>query len=335
MQRTYVAAVSVAVAVLAGVPAAAANATRPVSHMSAAARSTASANRFVPYFDMSGSPALLRQAMHRAHLRSFTAAFVLGDGCTPVWDDGTGTPVATDSGVDTVITSAQHSGVKVVVSFGGASPTELAVACSNVRQLTAAYRSVIHRFSLTHVDFDIEGDQLTDQPSIVRRFHAIHNLESRDHHLVVSLTVPSAVHGLRAQDDPHVLALLRQAKAEHVHVDLVNLMTMDYGGRHEMGAAAITAVQAARHQLRRIWPHAGYGQLGITPMIGVNDDVSEHFTLADARRVAAFATHHRVGRTAFWALGRDQACAQPQAAASSTCSGLAQPPLAFTRALLR
>jgi chitinase len=68
-------------------------------------------------------------------------------------------------------------------------------------------------------------------------------------------------------------------------------------------------------------------------MIGVNDDTTEHFTVADASRVARFAKHHHVGRTAFWALGRDQACAQPQGAASDVCSGLAQRRLAFTRAL--
>jgi chitinase len=266
----------------------------------------------------------------------FTAAFVLGDRCTPVWDDGADTPVANDQSVTKVITAAQHKGVKVVVSFGGAAQTELALSCTGVKRLTAAYRSVIHRFSVTHVDFDIEGPQLTDHASIVRRFHAIHALERRDHHLVVSLTVPSAVHGMRAQDDPHVLALLRQAKSEHVRVDLVNLMTMDYfdGRHHEMGKAAITAVRAARHQLRRIWPHAGYQRLGITPMLGVNDDPTERFTLADAKKVAAFAKHHHVGRTAFWALGRDRACAQPQSQASDACSGVAQHPLAFTRSML-
>jgi chitinase len=326
MQVRYAAAVAAAVFLLGGAPAA--TAAEHVSKPSAA--------RFAPYVDLGdGAPGLLRRAIRTAHLRSFTAAFVLGHRCTPVWDDFAHTPVAKDAAVTKVIRSAQHNGVQVVVSFGGAAQTELALSCSSVKRLTAAYSSVIRRFSLSHVDFDIEGSQLTDHASIVRRLHAIHALERRDHHLVVSLTVPSGVHGLRAQDDPHVLALLRRAKAEHVRVDLVNLMTMDYydGRPDEMGAAAITAVRAARHQLRRIWPHAGYAQLGITPMIGVNDDPTEHFTLADARRVARFAKHHQVGRTAFWAMGRDQACAQPQSAASDTCSGVVQRRLAFTRAL--
>jgi chitinase len=327
MQIRYAAAaVSTAVLLLGGAPAA--SAVGQVSKPSAA--------RFAPYVDLGdGAPRLLQRAIRTAHLRSFTAAFVLGHRCTPVWDDGVDTPVARDAAVTRVIRSAQHKGVKVVVSFGGAAQTELALSCSSVKRLTSAYSSVIRRFSLTHVDFDIEGPQLTDRASIVRRFHAIHALEHRDHHLVVSLTVPSAVHGLRSRDDPRVFALLRRAKAEHVRVDLVNLMTMDYGGRHEMGAAAITAVRGARHQLRRIWPHAGYANLGITPMIGVNDTTVEHFTRADAKRVARFAKRHRVGRTAFWALGRDQACAQPQAAASDVCSGLAQHPLTFTRTFLR
>jgi hypothetical protein len=326
MRIRYAAAVSAAVVVLGGAPAASA-----VGHVS-----TPTSARFAPYVDLGdGAPRLLQRAIRTAHLRSFTAAFVLGDGCTPVWDDGVNTPVATDAAVDRVISSAQRKGVKVVVSFGGAAPTELALSCPTVRRLAEAYASVIGRFALTHVDFDIEGDQVSDHASIVRRFHAIHVLERRDHQLVVSLTIPSAVHGLRAVDDPGVLAVLRQAKAEHVRVDVVNLMTMDYGGRHEMGSAAITAVRAARHQLRRIWPHAGYANLGITPMIGVNDIAIEHFTRADAKRVAAFAKRHHVGRTAFWALGRDKACARPRRTASSSCSGVAQHPLAFTRAFLR
>jgi hypothetical protein len=300
-----------------------------------ATAATSSAKRFAPYVELgAGTPALLHQAIRRDHLRAFTAAFVLGDGCAPVWDDGGDAPVATSPALNHVITSAQRKHVKVTVSFGGASGTELALSCTGVEQLTAAYRSVIRRFSLTHVDFDIEGGQLGDHASIVRRFHAIRALERSDHHLVVSLTVPSAVHGLRPVDDPGVLGLLRQAKAEHVRVDLVNLMTMDYGGRHEMGAAAITAARAARRQLRRIWPHAGYANLGITPMIGVNDVTVEHFTRADAKRVAAFAQHHHVGRTAFWSLGRDQTCAQQQGAASNVCSGVGQRRLAFTRAFL-
>jgi chitinase len=335
MRLRYAAAISAAAVVL-GAPAATADSVRPGG--TAAHRPTSQAARFAPYLDLgAGAPGLLTTAIGHAHLRSFTAAFVLGRRCTPVWDDGSNTPVAADPGVERVITSAQRRGVTVVVSFGGAAPTELAVSCHSVAELTAAYRSVIHRFSVTHVDFDIEAAQLTDRASIVRRFHAIHALERGNRHLVVSLTVPSAVHGLRAQDDPHVLAVLRQARAEHVRVDLVNLMTMDYfdGRHHDMASAALTAVRAGRRQLRRVWPHAGYAQLGIIPMIGVNDDTTERFTLADARRVASFAKRHHVGRTAFWALGRDRECTRPQSVAADNCSGVAQRPLAFTRAMLR
>jgi hypothetical protein len=323
MTLRYVAATAAAaVLVLGGAPVASAASPR--------------ATRFAPYVELgAGSPALLHRAIRHEHLRAFTAAFVLGNGCTPIWDDGGNASLASSPALNSVVTSAQRRGVNVTVSFGGASGTELAMSCPDVSRLTSAYRSVIHTFSLTHVDFDIEAAQLTDHASIVRRFHAIRALERGDRHLVVSLTVPSAVHGLRPVDDPGILALLRQARAEHVRVDLVNLMTMDYGGRHEMGAAAITAVRAARHQLRRIWPHTGYANLGITPMIGVNDVTVERFTRADAKRVVSFAKRHHVGRTAFWALGRDQPCAQPRPKASNTCSGLAQHPLAFTRAFLR
>jgi hypothetical protein len=178
MRIRYAAALAVLLAVLGTAPAA--------SAVGQGSKPTAA--RFAPYVDLGdGPPALLQRAIRRVHLRSFTAAFVLGDGCTPVWDDGVDTPVAADPAVATVIRSAQRSRVKVVVSFGGAAQTELALSCAGVKRLTAAYASVIRRFSLTNVDFNIEGPQLTDPASIVRRFHAIHALEHRDHHLVVSL----------------------------------------------------------------------------------------------------------------------------------------------------
>ncbi|HEX3908169.1 MAG TPA: chitinase [Mycobacteriales bacterium] len=316
-------------------------ATGPLTAAARDARSvtttSAAAKRFAPYVDLGeGRPGLLRKAIAGTPLRTFSAGFVLGRGCRPVWDDGKSSPVSTDKVVDRVITSAEHKGVAVVVSFGGAAGTELAQSCHDVHRLTAAYRSVVRRFSLTRVDFDIEGDELTDHASVVRRFHAIHALEHADPKLGVSLTLPSGVHGMRPVDDPHVLAIVRQAKAEHVRVALVNLMAMDYydGIHHDMATAAITAAKAGLRQLRGVWPGSTYRRIGITPMIGVNDDTSEVFTLADAKALDRFAATHHLGRVGFWSIGRDRTCTGSAPQPRSTCSGVAQHPLAFTRALL-
>jgi chitinase len=338
MRFRHAAALSAAAVLVTSAPlTAAATGARTAPGRATAGAQAAAVKRFAPYVDLGeGRPGLLRTAIASMGLRTFSAGFVLGRGCTPVWDDGMGTPVSTDPVVNRVITSAEHKGVKVVVSFGGASGTELARSCHRVGRLTAAYRSVVRRFSLTRVDFDIEGGELTDHASVVRRFHAIHALERGDPKLVVSLTVPSAVHGMRPVDDPHVLAIVRQAKAEHVRVALVNLMAMDYydGVHRDMGAAAITAARAGIRQLRGIWPGSTYRRIGITPMIGVNDDTSEAFTLADARALAQFAATHHLGRVGFWSIGRDRACTGSGPQPRATCSGIAQRALGFTRALL-
>ena len=74
-----------------------------------------------------------------------------------------------------------------------------------------------------------------------------------------------------------------------------------------------------------------YANLGITPMIGQNDQSGEVFTLNNARDLLSFANANGVGRLAFWSVGRDQPC--PGGAgggASPNCSSIAQNSLDFT-----
>src|SRR5580693_4444704 len=84
-----------------------------------------------------------------------------------------------------------------------------------------------------------------------------------------------------------------------------------------------------------VWSVTGsytYANVGITPMIGVNDDGST-FTLADASSVASWASSNGIGRLAFWSVDRDQACPGGNGgAASPTCSGVSQSTGQFTSA---
>jgi chitinase len=302
----------------------------PTAGTAATAHAGRRAPVVAPYLDMGNDqPAPLYLAISDAHLRDFSAGFIVGRGCTPTWDDGVA--LADDAAVNRVITKARSLGAHVVVSFGGASGRDLARSCSDPAKLLAAYASVVKRFGLTHLDFDIEGASLAQPASIKRRFRAIAALEAQTPKLVVSLTVPIEPHGLDAQ----VRRLLRAAKADHARVDLVNLMTMDYGGGSiDMGGAAISAARSTLPQLRKIWPGWTYSRLGITPMIGMNDNPRETFTRADALRVASFARTHHLGRLAFWAIGRDRACSKAHAHPQDNCSGVAASPLAFTRAFV-
>jgi hypothetical protein len=109
-----------------------------------------------------------------------------------------------------------------------------------------------------------------------------------------------------------VLGILEQAKADHVDLDVVNIMAMDYfsGIKHpDMGKLAIDAAKAAHKQLVKL----GMDDIkvAITPMIGQNDNwqhpkTSEVFTRQDARQITAFAakTDWVVG-IGMWELPRD------------------------------
>ena len=91
-----------------------------------------------------------------------------------------------------------------------------------------------------------------------------------------------------------------------------------------MGNAAISAAENTLTQMKAVNGSYTYANVGITPMIGVNDDGST-FTLADASSVASWASGNGIGRLAFWSVDRDQACPGGNGgAASPTCSGVSE-----------
>ena len=284
---------------------------------------------FVPYADMSLSPTFsLAETAKQTGNEFFTLAFILaGSTGQPAW----GGQIAADGhflGDD--ITSLRGQGGDVIVSFGGATGTELAQATGDVATLQAQYQAVIDAYTLTAIDFDIEGVAVADGPSVDRRNAAIAGLQSaaqaagRD--LAISYTLPVALDGLTTDG----LNLLKNARAHGVNISLVNIMALDYGGSappDQMGQNAITAAQAVSGQLSG----ASWAAIGVTPMIGVNDTTPEVFTLQDAQDLLRFAEQNNLGRLAMWSVTRDQPCpGGPGGAAQATCSGVDQQPLDFT-----
>ena len=293
-----------------------------------AASSASAATGFgvAPYVDLSAnSSGMLDSAITQAHLKAYTAAFIIGSGCTPIWGD---TLDINTSGANAKIAQAQSEGAQTIISFGGAGGVELAQSCTNTASLTTAYQSVINKYHVTHLDFDVEGAAIADTASINRRYQAIKTLEANNAGLVISVTIPV----LQSGPDGNGTAFLQSAKTNGTRIDLVNIMTMDYGGAvSNMGAAAISAAQGTLSIARGIWPSFGYGNLGITPMIGQNDQAGEIFTIANAQSLVSFANSNAVGRLAFWSIGRDQQC--PGGAgggASPNCSSISQSTLQFT-----
>jgi hypothetical protein len=282
-----------------------------------------------PYVDMTNNQEpMLNAAISGAGLKAFTAAFVIGSGCTPIWGDTL--PVSNDPTVNGEISAAVSAGAQAIVSFGGAGGVELAQSCTNTSSLTGAYQSVINTLHVNHIDFDVEGASIADPTSINNRFAAIKNLESANPGLVVSVTIPVLPNG----PDNNGQTFLQSAKNDGARIDLINIMTMDYYGswdsNPQMGSYATQAATATLNVARGLWPSDTYGNIGITPMIGQNDDAAEVFSENDAHTVVNFASANGIGRLAFWSVDRDQPCGGGVSGLPS-CTNISQSKLDFSK----
>ena len=297
----------------------------------------AATGAFSPYVDGSLYPAYdLVDMAKKTGVKQFNLAFITsGGGCTPKWGG------VTDLGGNTTANQTdalRKLGGDVRVSFGGASGSELGLACSDAASLEAAYGKVIDQFKLTKVDFDIEGGALPDTAANTRRAKAIAALQKKHAGLDVSFTLPELPSGL-TQDGVN---LVKNAKANGVSVSAVNVMAMDYGDsaapnpNGKMGQYAIDAATATQGQIKGalgLSDAEAWKRVAVTPMIGVNDVNTEVFTVADASKVASFAKSKGLAWTAMWSATRDKACpGGPKNQADPTCSSIDQQPFAFMKA---
>src|ERR1700749_3703358 len=293
-----------------------------------AAPASASVGQVAPYVDMSNSQEGVLNTVISSHgLRSFPAPFAIGEGCSDIWGDTL--PVGNDPTIGAEISSAKAAGASVIVSSGGAAGGPIPFTCPNQATIDPAYQAIISDYGTSQLDFDIEGAAIADTAGIDRTFQAMKDLKASNPSLAWSVTVPVLPSGL----DYNGTGLLQDAQSMGVTIPLVNVMAMDYyQGNIEMGNAAISAAQNTLSQMRAANGSYSYANVGITPMIGVNDDGST-FTLADASSVASWASSNGIGRLAFWSVDRDQACPGGNGgAASPTCSGVSQSTGQFTSA---
>jgi hypothetical protein len=298
-------------------------------------RDAAASGGFSPYVDVGLFPPYdLVDASKRTGVKTFNLAFVVaGGGCTPKWG---GSQELGDNEVAKKINDLRAAGGDVRVSFGGANGTELARACTSAADLAAAYKKAIDTFSLTKVDFDVEGAAIADKAANDRRAEAIATLQKQVSGLDVSLTLPVLPSGL-TQDG---VDLVSGAKAKGVEVSAVNVMAMDYGDGQapnpdgKMGDYAIQAATSTEKQVEQaLGVDDAWNRIAITPMIGVNDTSTEVFRTADADKVAAFAKEKNLAWTSMWSATRDKPCPDgPQDFASPTCSSIDQDTDAFTKA---
>jgi hypothetical protein len=273
---------------------------------------------YAPYFETWKSDSLAATAQ-RSNARYFTLAFAetLGKrSCTLAWNGRTKDTLAAGRYLSDVA-SLRAMGGDVVMSFGGWSAdqrgTEIGDSCRSAKAIAAGYESVIRKYGVTRLDMDVEGRSLHRSGGIDRRNKAIKRVEdwatAHGVPLQISYTLPTTPYGLA----PKPLAVLRNAIANGVRVDVVNIMTFDYYDdlTVDMGDAAITAAQGLLAQLEELYPTktdaALWAMEGITLLPGVDDypKQTEITYLADAEVVYAFARSVGVGTLSIWSAQRD------------------------------
>jgi chitodextrinase len=291
-----------------------------------------------PFIDIGSFPTPnLTQIAETTGLRVFSLGFIVNGstGCQATWFNA----FTMSQGFEqSDIASLRALGGDVKPSFGGLAGTELAQACTNVTTLTAAYQSAIDAYGLTQIDFDIEGAAVADPASIDRRSQAMASLQAaaraKGKSLAITLTLPVLPSGLTSQG----LSVVQSAISHGVTVNAVNVMAMDYGDGEapnpsgKMGTYAINSAQSTHNQLVPLLPGKTDAQIwnmvGVTPMIGQNDNASEVFTQTDMQQLLTFAGQQHLGELAFWDVTRDgNACT----GSLSKCTNIPQTPYQFSK----
>ncbi|MGK4584861.1 cellulose binding domain-containing protein [Kitasatospora sp. HPMI-4] len=291
-----------------------------------------------PFVDLGAYPTpSLTQIAAATGLKQFSLGFIVNGttACTASWfnayDPGTAWNKAD-------FDAFRATGGDIRPSFGGANGTELAQSCTDVPSLTTQYQKVVDAYGLDRIDFDIEGAAVSDHASVDRRSAAIAAVQAaqraKGRDLKVSLTLPVLPSGLTSDG----VYVLQSAKAAGAAVDGVNVMAMDFGDTEapnpsgKMGTYAIQSAQSTRAQIAQVWPNLTTAQtwamVGVTPMLGQNDNADEVFGTADAQQLLTFAQQNHLGELSFWEVTRDaNACT----GALFKCTNIPQAPYQFSK----
>lgn len=316
--------------------------TTPTTTVPTGGGSGATTPGFVPYVDMTLSSDSLAAVATSSGVRRLTLGFVVsGAPCQASWGGYYGLD---DPTIKARIDGLVAAGGGAIVSFGGAANQELARTCTSVSALAAQYQAVIDRYGLRDLDFEVEASDQTDAVSLERRFEAVAQVQAAGlaagRPVRVSLTLPVLPTGLTAAG----VGVVRAAVANGVDVGTVNVMAMDYFDPSlapyagKLGGYAIQAATAVKGQLAAVFPGRGDAALwrtvGVTPMLGINDNPAEVFTTADAAQLTTFARQKGLGRLSMWSINRDKPCGRATTWTENSCSGVADPAWAFSAAFL-
>ena len=312
------------------------------------------AHVFAPYFEMWTTDNMATLAQQSGD-RYLTLAFVetlSKTSCTLAWNGSSSQTIATNPTPFLAdITAIRSAGGDVIPSFGGWSAdqggTEIGDSCKDPAQIAAAYEQLVTTYDVSRLDMDIEGRSLTKPDGIDRRNKAIKLLQdwagAHGRNVQIQYTLPTSRTGLEASG----LAVLQNAVANGVRIDVVNPMVFDYYDRAgtDMGDSAISALRGLNNQLAGLFPGRTTAQLwtmeGATIMNGLDDypRKTESTSVQDAQQVLAFANNPtptsgatRMSTLSMWAIQRDNGGC-PGSTGSNNCSGIVQNTWDFSHTL--
>ena len=263
-------------------------------------------------------------------LPAITLAFATGACGSENWGGVSGADWAAEN-----VPQLNSAGLNYVVSTGGEAGTFTCASTAGMDSFIATYASP----HLVGIDFDIEGGQ--SESDIQNLVAAAAGAQATYPNLQFSFTLATlgasdgSYGGVNSLGNEVVEAVLGSSLKNYV----INLMTMDFGsasssvcvvvnGSCEMGQSSIQAVENLEHT---------YGipasKIAVTPMIGLNDNTSETFTIADVDTLTSYAVSNGLAGLHFWSFDRDTPCSDDYA--SPTCDSVSSTtPLEYTNRFL-
>lgn len=253
----------------------------------------------------------LCEARKSCGLGAATFAFILGGSFGVTGGSGKVNPEIAQCIED--IKGFVKAGGTMILSFGGASGPYLEETINDSEKLFAVWDEIITATGVTSFDFDVEGAYIENQQQNRVRIGAMKLLQKKYPAMYISYTLavmPPDAYGNESLGAPQ-MTLIKNTLAAGVRLSLINMMTMDYYQQSNvsMGDRAIACAESVHRQLSQLFPQhpskTVYSMIGITPMAGVNDDLTV-FSEADARTVSKYAGEKGIGLVSYWALQRDQ-----------------------------
>jgi chitinase len=272
-----------------------------------------------------GNPPAPATVMSATGIKAFTIAFVLANGCNPVWDGESG---LTGGAHASTIAAIRAAGGDVVPSIGGWSGNKLGPNCATPELLAGAYQKVIDAFGLKAIDIDIENsDEFENTVVQDRILGALKIVKQRNPSVRTILTFGTSPTG----PNYYGIRLITQARALNANIDIFAQMPFDFGGGADMYASTVGASEGLKNQLKTTFGYTdaqAYSHMGISGMNGLSDQ--QELTSVDTwTRIRDYARNNNFARFTFWAVNRDRGCAG--GGVVSHCSGIAQTDWAFTK----